>query len=327
MHKILLSFIPTALNDLIKKNHVIDREVPPMSLNMACPSSAHPSRQFALARTQLAFTASHHSAANGQSERTNQIFTYALRCALGGRYDQSTWEELLPYVQLCWDTQHVTHKHQTLLYLDSPSPPEKNRPNVPINCSHTKSKHDLPEFRSSNKTWMTSDTVFAENTWSSTTTRFRHYIYKTAENHLSYTSTEEDTYKVFEHEVDKITYYAHLIAPESASAIPSPARARASNLEAEVAPGGDLRDWAQHRADLRSEAADAVKLAQARMKLYYDKDHSPLKFGDRAYLRLSKKSERGYHLQNQTKLSFIEAGLFDIVFAYRPLALELRLPD
>jgi hypothetical protein len=63
------------------------------------------------------------------------------------------------------------------------------------------------------------------------------------------------------------------------------------------------------------------------MKPYYDKDHLPPKFGDRAYLRLSKKSERGYHLQNQTKLSFIEAGLFDIVFAYRPLALELRLPD
>jgi hypothetical protein len=46
--------------------------------------------------------------------------------------------------------------------------------------------------------------------------RFRRCIYKTAENHLSYTSTEEDTYKVFEHEVGKITYYAHLIAPESA---------------------------------------------------------------------------------------------------------------
>jgi hypothetical protein len=46
--------------------------------------------------------------------------------------------------------------------------------------------------------------------------RFRRCIYKTAENHLSHTSTEEDTYKVFEHEVGKITYYAHLIAPESA---------------------------------------------------------------------------------------------------------------
>jgi hypothetical protein len=94
-----------------------------------------------------------------------------------------------------------------------------------------------------------------------------------------------------------------------------------------VAPGGDLGDWAQHRADLRSEAADAVKLAQARMKLYYDKDHLPPKFGDRAYLRLSKKSERGYHLQNQTKLSFTRAGPFDIVRAHRPLAFELRQPD
>jgi hypothetical protein len=44
-------------------------------------------RLFALANTRLAFTTAYHSSANGQSERTNQTYIQALRCAIRGRYD------------------------------------------------------------------------------------------------------------------------------------------------------------------------------------------------------------------------------------------------
>jgi hypothetical protein len=46
------------------------------------------------------------------------------------------------------------------------------------------------------------------------------------------------------------------------------------------------------------------------MKIYYDANHMPPKFGELAYLRISKKHEKGYYLQNQTKLSFNKIGPF-----------------
>jgi hypothetical protein len=73
-----------------------------------------------------------------------------------------------------------------------------------------------------------------------------------------------------------------------------------------------------------------VKLAQVKMKTYYDQAHSvPANFAEatQAYLRLSKKHEKGYHLANQTKLSFTKAGLFKIIRPHGKLAYELELPS
>ena len=63
------------------------------------------------------------------------------------------------------------------------------------------------------------------------------------------------------------------------------------------------------------------------MKQYYDLGQVLPTFKDKAYLRLSKKANAGYHLQNQTKLSFDKIGPFDILEAKGPLAFKLRLPD
>ena len=178
-------------------------------------------RLFSLAKTELALTTSYHSQADGQSERTNQTFIHALRCALEGKYDQSGWEDLLPYIQLCM--------------------------NSAINTS-TKSTPFMLMYGRDAKTEFSPD--------------------------------ESET-----------------------------------------------PDFVQQRIDLRQEAADLVKLAQAKMKLYYDAKHAPPKFEDAVYLKLTKKGEKGYHLQNQTKLSFFKVGPLDIIRPHGNLAYEIELPD
>lgn len=44
-------------------------------------------RLFELANTRLALTTTYNSPANGQSERSNQTYIQAVRCAIRGRYD------------------------------------------------------------------------------------------------------------------------------------------------------------------------------------------------------------------------------------------------
>jgi hypothetical protein len=51
----------------------------------------------------------------------------------------------------------------------------------------------------------------------------------------------------------------------------------------------------------------------------------PLIFIDEAYLRVTKSSEKGYHLDNFLKLFFIKKGPFKILKKYRDLAYELEL--
>ena len=63
------------------------------------------------------------------------------------------------------------------------------------------------------------------------------------------------------------------------------------------------------------------------MKIQYDKVYAiPTDFKEQAYIRLSKKNDKGYHLANKTKLSFIKAGPLKIICLYRKLAYELELP-
>lgn len=65
------------------------------------------------------------------------------------------------------------------------------------------------------------------------------------------------------------------------------------------------------------------------MKIYYDQKHTPPRFkvGQKAFIRLSKKSDEGYYLQNQTKLSLEKIGPFLITERSGPLAFRLELPD
>jgi hypothetical protein len=184
-------------------------------------TSAFWRRLFKLANTQLAFTAAYHSAANGQSERTNQTFNHALRCAIAGKLDQSDWEDFLPDIQLALNTS--------------------------VNSSTGKTPYSLMYGR---------------------------------------------------------------------------------EAKTELTPDGESNsEWIQGRLDLRREAADAVALAQTRMKMYYDARHIRPKFGSHAYLRIAKSHEKGYHLQNHTKLSPNKIGPLKIVQPHGPLAYEIELPS
>jgi hypothetical protein len=92
-------------------------------------------------------------------------------------------------------------------------------------------------------------------------------------------------------------------------------------------PESHAFSFVESRKRLWAEAADCIALAQARMKQYYDIGRHVPVFKDKAYLRLSKKSESGYHLQNQTKLSFNKISPFNIVKPIGKLAYEIQLPD
>jgi hypothetical protein len=90
----------------------------------------------------------------------------------------------------------------------------------------------------------------------------------------------------------------------------------------------NMDDFMQNRKDIRDEAADAVAIAQARMKIYYDSNHTPPRFDDLVYLRISKNHEKGYHLQNQTKLSFNKIGPLRILERYKgDLLFKIELPE
>lgn len=69
-----------------------------------------------------------------------------------------------------------------------------------------------------------------------------------------------------------------------------------------------------------------MALAQARME-FSDRRRSLPKFGEWVYLRLSKKGTDGYHLQNQTKLSFDKVGPFRVISPKSPLTYEIELPE
>jgi hypothetical protein len=57
----------------------------------------------------------------------------------------------------------------------------------------------------------------------------------------------------------------------------------------------------------------------ARMKMYYDGDRSPPRFGDQVYLRIAPLNEPGYHVQGFTKLSTTRLGQFRVIRPVGPL--------
>jgi hypothetical protein len=89
----------------------------------------------------------------------------------------------------------------------------------------------------------------------------------------------------------------------------------------------ETTDFIATHEQLRAKATDAVKLAQAKMKLWYDdKNKKPQFTTGWAYIRLAKPGSRGYHLQNQTKLSHNKTGPYRIL-EVNPLSCKIELPD
>jgi hypothetical protein len=86
-------------------------------------------------------------------------------------------------------------------------------------------------------------------------------------------------------------------------------------------------DYIRERDDLQAQARDAVLLAQAKMKIWYDNRHRRSQFEDWVYLRLAKKGTDGYHLQNQNKISHNKIGPLKVLERKGLLAYRLQLPE
>ena len=91
-------------------------------------------------------------------------------------------------------------------------------------------------------------------------------------------------------------------------------------------PPSNAEQFLQQRQVLWREAADAIALSQARMKIYYDADRVPPQFGDYVYLRLTRPGQLGYHVQNQTKLSCNRLGPLRVIRPVGSLAYEVEFP-
>lgn len=187
-------------------------------------------------KVRLSLTTACHPQADGQSEVTNKTLIHTLRCAIAGLFDQSGWEDLLPYV----------------IQILNESP----------NAS----------------------------------TGFSPY-------HLRF---------------GRLPRTNQVFAPPEKVISPMP-----------LTKDGAKEFITRHEA-LLAEATDAIKLAQARMKIYYDEGRKNFSWqvGDMVYLKLAKGTNDGYKLlQNQTKLSFIKLGPYPITEVVNPLAFRVGLPQ
>jgi hypothetical protein len=96
--------------------------------------------------------------------------------------------------------------------------------------------------------------------------------------------------------------------------------------------GQSAVDWTQIRQRQREEAYDALVFAQAKMSIYYDRNHQPVAFkpGDRVFISLAKGFAAGYKLPHNVvnrKLSQQHVGPFAILEAIGPLAYRLDIPS
>ncbi|RMZ83023.1 hypothetical protein DV736_g6620, partial [Chaetothyriales sp. CBS 134916] len=71
-------------------------------------------------------------------------------------------------------------------------------------------------------------------------------------------------------------------------------------------------DFTVYRQQIRKDTADALKLAQARMAIVFDRKHTPLRCSDLVYLKLAKGTKVGYKLPNLSALDINKVGLFKV---------------
>lgn len=86
-------------------------------------------------------------------------------------------------------------------------------------------------------------------------------------------------------------------------------------------------EFMEYRQQIRKEAADNLKAAQARMAKYFDNRHTPIKAMDRVWLKLARGTRTGYRLPNVSDLDVIKAGPFTVKRKVGKVAFELDLPE
>ncbi|RMZ86659.1 hypothetical protein DV736_g6115, partial [Chaetothyriales sp. CBS 134916] len=85
-------------------------------------------------------------------------------------------------------------------------------------------------------------------------------------------------------------------------------------------------DFLDQRRRIRRDAEDTLKLAQARMAIYFDRKHTPFRQADLVYLRLAKGVNIGYKLPNMSVLDVNKVGPFRVKRKVSNVAFELELP-
>jgi hypothetical protein len=89
----------------------------------------------------------------------------------------------------------------------------------------------------------------------------------------------------------------------------------------------DVEEFLQDRRRIREDAAENIKLAQARMTKYYDAKHTRIKDTDQVWLKLAKGTDVGYRLPHMSALDVRKVGPFPIKRRIGKVAFELELPD
>jgi len=99
-----------------------------------------------------------------------------------------------------------------------------------------------------------------------------------------------------------------------------------SEINSASASCNDAEQFFQDRRQIREDAYEAIRLAQARMAIYYNEKHRPINIKDKVWLKLAKGTEIGYRLPNSTSLDVIKTGPFTVKRQIKKLTYELDLP-
>ena len=96
----------------------------------------------------------------------------------------------------------------------------------------------------------------------------------------------------------------------------------------QLAPGpvhDDVESFADRRETIRKDAIQATELAQARMAIDFDKNHTPPHFKGQVWLKVVHMGT-GYRIPGSSKLSLTKVGPFKVKRRVGQLAYELELP-
>ena len=85
-------------------------------------------------------------------------------------------------------------------------------------------------------------------------------------------------------------------------------------------------DFLQDRRQIRRDAADSIKLAQARMEVWFNRKHTPVRDADMVWLKLAKGTNVGYRLPNMSSIDVNKIGPFKVKRRIGSVAFELELP-
>jgi hypothetical protein len=99
-----------------------------------------------------------------------------------------------------------------------------------------------------------------------------------------------------------------------------------TSIHHSAVPHESAEQFLRDRNDIRAQAEEALQLAQSHMAIYHDRRHSPIRINGLAYLRLTRKTSRGYRTPFASLLDVIKDGPFKVIEKIGKNAFKLDLP-